>query len=420
MQAAGAAGRFAGTVLDDFGNPARRDKNNVQPRLGAVYDVRGNGRDVLRGGWGIYTDFGYVNANALTASLDATGGAGIIFAASDPAGLRKNDGTLFRYTDPISSIAEQNAADPTLATSGEVVSPLLQEPFTYQSNIGWEHELSGSTSISADYVRVDGRDLNMRIRPNTKVKGRPYIGDVGILPNNSTFRVAVSKGTSRYDALILAIKRRMSHGVDLNASYTNARATSDVGTASDEIVQNLTQDVTQPFAAVQQGPSARTDARHRVTLSAVVQAPWGVQVSPIFFYRSALPVQTAEGVDLNHDGNSNDITALAYRYTGLDDAGHATVAEDGPCKTVNCSRRAPYSQLNLRVSKAFRLPHSLRIEAIAEVFNLFNAANPFINLTTTRTSGGAVLGSFMQPVAFAGDTGQPEQRIGQLGFRITF
>jgi hypothetical protein len=26
----------------------------------------------------------------------------------------------------------------------------------------------------------------------------------------------------------------------------------------------------------------------------------------------------------------------------------------------------------------------------------------------------------MQPTAFAGDFGQPEQRVGQIGFRITF
>jgi hypothetical protein len=28
--------------------------------------------------------------------------------------------------------------------------------------------------------------------------------------------------------------------------------------------------------------------------------------------------------------------------------------------------------------------------------------------------------TFMQPSAFAGDVGQPEQRVGQLGFRFSF
>ena len=108
------------------------------------------------------------------------------------------------------------------------------------------------------------------------------------------------------------------HGLDLNGWYTLGKATSDVGSAYDEIVQNLIQDVTNPFGAVQDGPSTRTDARHRVTVSAVIQAPWGFRVAPVYFYRSALPTHSFEGLDLNADGNPNDKTARAYRYTGLE------------------------------------------------------------------------------------------------------
>jgi hypothetical protein len=63
----------------------------------------------------------------------------------------------------------------------------------------------------------------------------------------------------------------------------------------------------------------------------------------------------------------------------------------------------------------------VRLEAIAEVFNLFNAKNPSIPLTSQRLSpAGVPLASFMQPNAYAGDFQQPEQRVGQIGFRITF
>jgi hypothetical protein len=94
----------------------------------------------------------------------------------------------------------------------------------------------------------------------------------------------------------------------------------------------------------------------------------------------------------------------------------------GPCETVNCSRRVPFSQLNLRLSKAFRLRGTTRVEAIAEVFNLFNAKNPALPITSQRVNAttGAQQASFMQPVAYAGDFQQPEQRIGQVGFRISF
>jgi hypothetical protein len=261
--------------------------------------------------------------------------------------------------------------------------------------------------ISADYVHVAGRNLNLRLRPNAIVGGRRYLGDLPIQPNSIGFRTAISKGSSTYDALILAVRRRAANGLDLNGWYTLGKATSDVGSAYDEIVQN--------------GPSTRTDARHRVTVSAVIEAPWGFRVAPVYFYRSALPTHSFEGLDLNADGNPNDKTARAYRYTGLNDDGSARFEESGNCDTVNCSRRAPFSQMNLRVSRPFPLWRSLRVEAIAEVFNLFNAKNPSILLTTQRLSaGGAPLSSFMQPTAFAGDVQQPEQRVGQVGFRVTF
>jgi hypothetical protein len=433
MQAAGFTGRFEGTFLEDFGKAPRGDYDNVQPRLGAVYDLRGDGRDIIRGGWGIYTDMAYTNANVLTTSLE---GGGIVLAAvclptmvaswCGPQGFLKTDGSLFQVTDPISSIGLPLMTP----TTGEVVSPRLEQPYTIQSNLGWTHEVNASTSFSVDYVRADGRDLNQRIRPNVDTDpGAPvvrYLAGVGVTPNNSTFRTAVSDGRSRYDALILAARRRMSGGFDLNASYTLAKATSTVGTAYDELTQNLLQNVNDPFGAFQNGPSSRTDARHRVSLSTVVHAPYGVNVASIFSYHSALPATTLEGIDLNGDLSPNDHTPLAYRYTGLNADGTATFEEAGPCATVNCSRRAPFSQLDMRVSRSFRLFGSTRIEAIAEVFNVFNAKNPVLGLSTTRlgvtppATTPAQLGSFMQPVAFAGDAGQREQRVGQLGFRLTF
>jgi hypothetical protein len=275
--------------------------------------------------------------------------------------------------------------------------------------------LNGATAVTADYVRVEGRDVNLRLRPNALIgPGQRLLAGIPISPNNRNFRVAVSKGRSEYNALILALRRRMSSGFDLTASYTLAESLSDAGTASDEIAGDLLQDVRDPFAEVQLAPSGRTDSRHNVTVSAVIKAPWDITVAPVIFYRSALPVHTFRGIDANGDGANNDRTPVAYRYTGLTETGVARFEEDGPCATVNCSRRAPFSQVNMRISKGFRMARA-RIEAIAEVFNLFNARNPALSLTQNASAT-----NFMQPAAYAGDTNQPEQRVGQVGFRITF
>ncbi|MEP6918339.1 MAG: TonB-dependent receptor, partial [Acidobacteriota bacterium] len=421
LQAAGLAGRFKGVAgFEDFGKSQQEDRNNLQPRIGIAYDIRGNSKDVLRGGWGVYQDFGYTNSNALFAAIDATGqGHGAIFSVNNTAGIRKADGTLFRVGDPISSIVSQNEADPTKAPQfGQIVSPRLQQPYTRQTNIGWGHELDSATALTVDVVHIDGRDLNIRFRPNYRdpATGLRRLADLDIRPNTQAVRIGINGGKSRYDGLILGVRRRMSHGMDFSASYTLAKATSNIGTASDELDANYVQDVTQPFADVQQGPSGRSDARHRVSLSAVIRVPWGIQVAPFFLFRSALPVFTFEGVDLNRDSNNNDITAKAYQYDGEGQP----PKEIGDCKTVNCSRGASFSQMNVRVSKSFRLVGRTRIEGIAEIFNLFNALNPAFALTSQRLASGVQRATFMQPTAFAGDFRQPEQRVGQLGFRFSF
>ena len=100
-------------------------------------------------------------------------------------------------------------------------------------------------------------------------------------------------------------------------------------------------------------------------------------VSPIYVYRSALPVNLIDGRDLNLDGEINDIPSRAFVATGYDaDTDSVSIKDVGECKTVNCGRLFSQSFLNVRMSKTFTLKGRMRVEAIAEVFNLFNALEP--------------------------------------------
>ena len=96
-------------------------------------------------------------------------------------------------------------------------------------------------------------------------------------------------------------------------------------------------------------------------------------------------------------------------------------------RSIAAAARA-VTQVNLRVAKGFALGRGMRIEAIAEVFNLFNAKNP--SASDRRRSSGSRLRSartadddnpnFLQPTTYAGDFQEPEQRVGQIGFRVVF
>jgi hypothetical protein len=434
--AAAQAGKFnalaapVAAILNDFAQSPRNDKNNFQPRIGAVYDVHGDGKDVLRGGWGIYTDFGYTNSNVLFAASDASGiGFGPVFSATDPNGIKNPDGSFWTAGQSLSNIAAQNqVAAGALPMFGQWVDPLLQMPYQMQSNAGWSHQIASDTVISADYVNSLGRDLNYRLRlnqliPGTGVRQITSVLPAPLSPNAASNRPAVSYGRSEYNALIVGARRRMSKGLDFSIGYTLSSGTSNIGNASDELntsnVQNPLNPVDDP---TQTGPNVTTDARHRVNISAVIQVKGGFQIAPFYIFRSALPINLVDGRDLNKDGDAFDIPSEAFAVDSFDAAtGKTTIKDIGACTNINCGRGMSQQQLNLRVSKSFALGGRARVEAIGEIFNLFNSVNPsgFRARVTVPTTG-VQDPNLLQPTTFSGDAQRPEQRVGQIGFRFSF
>jgi outer membrane receptor protein involved in Fe transport len=419
---AGRAGLLAGIKgMENFGQDPKEDGDNWQPRVGFAWDVRGDGRDIVRAGWGIYTDMGYTNSNVLFPAIDATGiGSGVVFNVDNPDGIRNPDGSFFRVGQPISNIAGQNQANPNaLPLIGQWLDPRLEMPYTRQTAIGWSHQLMTNTVLSVDFVRNDGRDLNTRPRLNTRPVGQPTaprrLAFLNLQPNAAGTRGATSFGRSEYTALILGLKRRLTNGLDFTGTYTLAEAKSTIGTAADELNSNNLQEAELLYDDPRVfGPTSRTDARHSGAFAAVWQVK-GLSLSPIFLYRSPLPLALTAGTDRNRNGENNDLPDRAFAFDKFNaDEGTATFKDIGACETWNCGRGAWRTQLNLRVSYGFRLYRNARVEAIGEIFNLLNARNP-ATFVTNQTST-----QFMQPQEFSGDFQNPEQRVGQFGFRFSF
>jgi hypothetical protein len=445
VQAAGAAGKLAGIVgLENFGLTPQEDKNNFQPRIGAVYDVRGEGKDIIRGGWGVYTDVGYTNSNVLFAAADSTGqGFGQTFNVTTtngictvavPAGGTCPTASLYKAGQPLSLIASQNQVVNTGAYPlfGQFVDPRLQQPYQMQSNLGWSHELSSDTVFAVDYVNSLGRDLNLRPRVNQRIPGslsnpRRLAAIVPTLtPNTNGTRPTVSRGKSEYNAMILSVHRRFSKGFDFSANYTLQKGVSTIGQAADELNTANIQDPNNPFDDPRQlGPNLTTDSRHLINISASFELPYGIRIAPIFFFRSALPVALVDGRDLNLDGDATEIPATAYAVDTFDASKpqlqQVTVKAIGSCDTVNCGRGYYQTQTNLRLSKVFSLGGRAHIEAIGEIFNLFNNINPSgFRARVIVPSTGAPDVTLLQPATYSGDFRRPEQRVGQLGLRFTF
>jgi hypothetical protein len=332
IQTAGAAGKLSSIIgLENAGLTPQEDRNNFQPRVGAVYDLRGDGKDIVRGGWGVYTDVGYTNSNVLFAAADSTGqGFGQTFNVNVTTGIKNPDGTFYKAGQPLSNIASQNqvVSNGSYPLFGQWVDPRLQQPYQMQSNAGWSHELTSNTAFSVDYVNSLGRDLNERPRLNQRIPGSVAalnLRRVSVLlpsalnPNVTGTRPTLSVGKSTYNAMILSVHRRMSHGFDFQANYTLQDAKSTVGQAADALNTANIQDPNNPFDDPRQfGPNSSVDSRHLINLSATFQLPWGIRFAPIFFFRSALPVALVDGRDLNLDGDATEIPAQAYVVDSFD------------------------------------------------------------------------------------------------------
>ncbi|MBP1635467.1 MAG: hypothetical protein H6Q10_2041, partial [Acidobacteria bacterium] len=420
IQEAGKAGLLKGIKgLENAGLTPEEDKSNIQPRLGAVWDVRGDGRDVIRAGWGIYMDMAYTNSNGLFAAFDAQGAFGSVLDVSDSTGIRNPDGSFYQIGQPVGNIEDQNQADPnSLPYIGQWQDPRLKMPRTYQTAVGWSHQLSSTTVVTADFVRTDGRHLNTRSHINVYIPGTRTrrLAFLNLQPNALGTRGGISQAKSEYTAGIFGLKRRMSKGFDLTATYTIGSAKSHLGNGTDELNQSNLQDATRLFDDPRvYGPAGRTDARHKGTLASVIDVK-GLTIAPMFIFRSRLPVSITDGRDLNVDSNRNDIPERAYQFTSVGEAPKDT----GACETWNCGRGAWRTQFNLRVSYAIPIYGSARLEAIGEIFNLFNAKNPSGFITSQYTGTGEPNPDFMQPSEFSGDFQNPEQRVGQIGFRFSF
>jgi hypothetical protein len=205
------------------------------------------------------------------------------------------------------------------------------------------------------------------------------------------------------------VRARMSQRFEMQGFYTLSRVEGNVLAGADEF--RLTNGNHQPDRVGDQSVNFRnphcdacygpldTDARHKVTLSAVYRAPFGVNLSGMLRYRSALPYSERLGYDANGDGFVADLAG-----------NHA-----------NNLRGESFSQVDVRVSKDFSITGAMGIELIAEMFNVFNEINPYaFNGQRYANAAQDPNPLFREPSAFSGDPLQGEQRLIQLGARFRF
>jgi hypothetical protein len=216
------------------------------------------------------------------------------------------------------------------------IDPRYKTPYAIHVTAGVQHALNDQWALSADYTHEQG---------NHGYRGYGF----------DEFDLFKSDNRSTYDALMLRVQGNVSRRLSLTAHYTLGQAKTwgcVLGELFDYV--NGVCDPFNPFAPGDYGPSGE-DIRHRFVVAGTVHVPGGFELSTLLQAESARP----------------------YTITNADGSGRISV--NGVPTRLDDFRGTPYIQMDLRVSRPFKIGDRAEINPFAEFFNLFNRNNPGAN-----------------------------------------
>ncbi|HEX6732602.1 MAG TPA: TonB-dependent receptor, partial [Pyrinomonadaceae bacterium] len=420
-----AAENRAFRALQIIGSPYARkvvedDVNNISPRVGFAWDIRGDARSVLRAGYGIYYDQSFLNVPLFAVQQ----------ANPEIYATFSNDDADLHIDSPPPAIPSP-LTNPLPGSRGRMLDPDFESPYTQQWNIGYAQELGSNMAIEFDYVHILGLheftslDINPRTGPLLNATRNDPAGNFprvlapqfaahaaeltaafGTASPFARITVAQSDGRSRYDAFTASFRKRYANKFQLNAHYTLSKSQGWFGISQDFGLQP--QNLFVKFDPINFGPTGE-DERHRFVLSGIFDLPWDFQVAPILQLASARPYSVFPDCvcDINRDGVNNDRDSVNPEV------------DDQTKLPLNSQRGDSFSQLNVRVSKFFKFKENMKLGLFFEAFNVFNTGNygnQFQNVTGSPDFGKPI--NFFGATGFSEPLGIPFQA--QLGIRFNF
>jgi hypothetical protein len=298
--------------------------DKIAPRLGASYDVRGDGKFKVYGSWGRYYDwtkyelsrgsYGGDTWHVYYRGLDTLDISNLNLSNMPGADLWVNPGSF------------RDRRVPNFDSTDPDIKPMYQD----STSIGTEFQLGGNMSLGVHFVH---NDLSQTIEDigavdadgnETYVIGNPGSGLATVqFPSGATpVGYLVPEPKRQYDALEFTMNRRFANNYFWSASYVYSRLYGNYsGLAASEEVNTPTTGVTSATAQQQAGSIARpggnanrawdideifwdsrgnldvigrlpTDRPHVVKLYGSYMLPFGTQIGAFFYAGSGTPLTT--------------------------------------------------------------------------------------------------------------------------------
>jgi hypothetical protein len=434
-----------------------------QPRLGLSYDVRNNGKTVVRAGFGIFNDFvdyagngqGQLQWNAPQPVLNTYFGNPFF-----PTGLPPTEfPTCSTCTAPgpyyglVTGILEKMSSPTSIQWHAEIQQQ-LPSSFTFSLTYSGSNSTHIPRKFEANYNLPCGSDpAGLPLFPGACSS----VGTAAPAVSAVAFSLYAKRfdATANYNAVTFALDRKMASMFTFSSNYTFAKALSESDSVnSGNVIVGVAQATQYPARKDWDRAESLFSVRHRFTENIIFDVPVGKgrkymgsaqgamqaiaggwQITSIGSFQSGTPFSVLNGVGITGVGDAIDFpdrpdlvssNTTTGDINGWINTSAYAIGLPGHLGSAprNSARGPAFKQLDLGLGKDFSLKEGIGLKFRWDIFNILNHPNfglPYNKLYTgyTMPTPATIVGT-PDPLAgrITSTVGTPRQM--QLSLKLTF